>query len=71
MAPFLADHDPRESGDVKYKVYDSNNMDRMDNVSSFIRNSTSSEDFQGKWMLAAEWRDVPMFGGDPTVVSLL
>ena len=70
MAPFLADHDPQESGNVKYKVYDRKNTDRIDTVSSFIRNSTSSDNFTGNWMLAAEWRDVPMFGGDPAIVSI-
>ena len=72
MAPFLADHDPREKGTVKYKVYDRNSMDRIDMVSSFIRNaSESSDNFTGNWMLVAEWRDVPMSTGKPSIVSLL
>ena len=71
MAPFLADHDPREKGTVKYKVYDRNSMDRIDMVSSFIRNSGSSDNFTGNWMLVAEWRDVPMSRGYLSIVSLL
>ena len=70
MAPFLADHDPREVGNVKYKVYDMNSLGGMDTVSSFIRNSTSSDNFIGNWMLVAEWRDVPMFRGDISIVSV-
>ena len=71
MAPFLADHNPQAGGSVRYKVYDMNSLNGMDTVSSFIRNSTTSENFQGNWMLAAEWRDIPMFGGDATIVSVL
>ena len=56
---------------MKYKVYDMNSLDGMDTVSSFIRNSNTSDNFQGNWMLAAEWRDVPMFGGNISIVSVL
>ena len=71
VAPFLADHDPRKTGSVRYRVYDSNSMDEINTVSSFIRNSGSSENFMGNWMLVAEWRNVPMSGGDNRVVSVL
>ena len=46
-------------------------MDRMDMVSSFIRNaSESSDNFTGNWMLVAEWKDVPMSSGYLSIVSV-
>ena len=62
--PFLADHDPRQRGQVRYKVYDSSAQENVAAVSSFVRRGGhSSESFVGTWMIVAEWRDVPMFPG--------
>ena len=60
VAPFLADHDPRLFGSVRYKVY-SNPNQNMKLVSEFIRNKNYSSDFDGTWMLVAEWKDVPQY----------
>ena len=68
VSVFLADHDPRSSGTVRYKVFETV-TEEMRTVSEFIRNRTVSSSFGGTWMLVAEWRDVPANGGDPNRVS--
>ena len=64
---FHADHDPRSSGTVRYRVF-TMASDPVLRVSQFIRNRNISESFMGTWMLLVEWRDVPEFLGDPAVV---
>jgi len=60
---FLADHDPRESGRVRYAVFSGASSRNVDTVSSFIRNKGFSNDFKGTWMVVAEWREVPEYDG--------
>ncbi len=64
VAPFLADHDPRQIGLVRYKVYSSPTQN-MRIASEFIRNKELSPSFVGTWMLVAEWYRVPLY---PAVV---
>lgn len=63
VSVFLADHDPRESGQVRYAVATGTASQNVQAVSSFIRNKGFSDDFNGNWMLVAEWRDVPEYPG--------
>ena len=67
LAPFLADHDPRDRGAVRYQVYNGA-TEEVKTVSEFIRNRNVDSTFDGTWMLVTEWRDVPMFGGDQEIV---
>jgi len=60
VSPFLADHDARKNGNIRYKVYTESSQNTR-TVSSFIRNKGFSGDFEGTWMVVAEWSDVPMF----------
>jgi hypothetical protein len=69
LAPFLADHDARERGRIRYSVYERASSPNVRSVSSFIRNKGFSEDFAGNWMLVAEWRDIPVFPGNRDEVS--
>lgn len=62
VAPFLADHDPREYGSVRYKVY-SGSTEHTKLVSQFIRNKNYSMSFVGTWMLVAEWASIPLYSG--------
>ena len=64
VAPFLADHDPRFFGSVRYKVY-SGSTQNTKLVSGFIRNRNYSSSFAGTWMLVAEWYRVPLYPAEP------
>ena len=66
VSVFLADHDPRSGGSVRYRV-DRNTTEDVKTVSEFIRNQNVSTSFEGVWMLVAEWKDVPMFGNNNQV----
>ncbi len=69
VAPFLADHDPRKFGLVRYKVYSRPNENTRV-VSEFIKNKNFSSNFVGTWMLVAEWYRVPLYpASDANIVS--
>ena len=57
LAPFWNDHDARDSN-IYYKVYNSGSD--MQYVSRFISFQEGVQ-FDGTWMIAAQWVDVPPF----------
>jgi len=70
VAPFWASNDiSNRVGIVSYEVHSSAASSSYTNlVSSFISQQQQVQ-FNGTWMLLAEWHSVPQFGGSLTVVS--
>ena len=71
LSVFLSDHDARTQGEIRYRVYNEPLAPEVKDASAFLRNKGFSTDFEGSWMMVAEWRDVPQFGTDFNRVSLL
>jgi fibulin 1/2 len=58
VAPFWSDNDIRTYGSVCYEVFDqSSDSLIIEDVSEYISDQTGS-DFEGTWMLLAEWNEV-------------
>ena len=68
IAPFWSDVDIRREGSVFYEVHTTENAaseDLLGDVSAFVSNYTGN-DFQGSWMLIAQWDEVhPFPAGSP------
>jgi len=63
VAPYWSDNDIRQEGIVSYEVFQLHATgsygDRLlDDVSSYIRERNVSSNFQGSFMIMAEWKDV-------------
>ena len=56
VAPFWADNDIREEGEISYEVHSSGSP-LISEVNSFIR-SRQGVEFAGTWMVIAEWFQV-------------
>ncbi len=69
VAPFWADHDPRPAGEIGYQIF-SNNSETLSIVNRFIRQE-SGLDFNGVWMIVADWDGVPGYQSDIDRVSIL
>ena len=65
VAPFWADHDTRPEGKISYEVHNAN-TGLISTVSNFVR-QTQQNNFNGTWMLVAEWSDVLPFGSTSEV----
>ena len=63
VAPYLTHIDiSHGAGEILYKVHtDLTSPLVFNELNSFITHRSGVE-FHGKWMLVAEWRDVPLFG---------
>ena len=69
VAPFWTDTDITEGvGEVSYLVYDKSQSESLSWVSTYISQQQQIS-FTGTWMLVAEWRDVPEYLGDTSIVS--
>ena len=69
LAPFWSDVDITYAGSIKYEVHNHSNNSFLSQVSTFISNYTGSE-FEGTWLLVAQWEQVPPHPGQhSTVVS--
>ena len=71
VAPFWADVDVSNGvGYIRYEVHTTSSSSRvLSDVSDFIHDMTGSQ-FTGRWMLVAEWSDVPQFGGPLSTVRI-
>ena len=58
VAPYWVDNDLRNGGTASYEVHTTGSP-VLEQVSSFIQ-TTEDDDFEGSWMILAEWRDVPL-----------
>lgn len=67
IAPFWADHDPRPTGQISYEVH-SSNTELLSVVNRFIRQQAATN-FEGSWMLVAEWNNVAEYGFSADKVS--
>ena len=56
VAPFWADNDIREEGEISYEVHSAGSP-LISEVNSFIRDHQGVE-FSGTWMVIAEWYQV-------------
>jgi hypothetical protein len=67
VAPFWADHDPRPAGQIAYEIHGANS-EILSVVNRFIRQQTGT-DFEGSWMLVANWDNVPEYRADANKVG--
>ena len=63
VAPYWSDNDIRREGNVSYEVFQLQGTGAygdqlLDDVSSYIRERSMSSDFQGSFMILAEWEGV-------------
>ena len=70
VAPYWANNDiSNRLGSVSYEVHHSETSSTyIGQVSSFISQQQQVQ-FNGTWMILAEWQSVPQFGGSLTAVS--
>ena len=69
VAPFWTDTDITEGvGEVSYQVYDNSQSETLSWVSTYISQQQQIK-FTGTWMLIGEWRDVPEYLGETSIVS--
>ncbi len=72
LAPFWSDVDTRAAGEVAYETHvsffnnDGSDM-ILDQVNDFVSNYTGVE-FDGTWLLVAEWKGVQSYPGTSTLV---
>ena len=70
VAPFWTDNDISNGvGLVSYQVHDGT-TESLNWVSSFISQRQQIR-FNGNWMLVAEWRNVPKYLGDASIVIII
>lgn len=71
VAPFWANSDiSMRVGSVSYEVHSSQaSSDYIDLVNSFISRQQQVQ-FNGTWMILAEWKDVPKYNGSLDDVSI-
>ena len=63
VAPFWANIDTRIAGDILYEVHtEDSNPELLHLVSRFIATEKRVR-FSGRWMLVAEWNNVPQYSG--------
>jgi len=63
VAPYWSDNDIRREGNVSYEVFQlqatgAYGDQLLDNINSYIRERSTSSDFQGSFMILAEWEGV-------------
>ncbi len=70
VAPFWSDVDISNGvGTIRYEVHTGASASSLlTEVNNFIRNETGSQ-FNGAWMLLAEWYNVPAFASPTSIVS--
>ena len=71
VAPFFADIDiSRGIGEINYEIHtDVTSQSIISRIDSLISEHMQIE-FNGKWLLVAQWDGVPQFGGDVNIVSM-
>ena len=70
VAPYWADSDiSNRVGAITYKVYTSENSPDVVNYISKFVSQNQKMGFEGKWMLVAEWKNVPQIGEPTNTVS--
>ena len=72
VAPYLTDIDISYGvGSISYEVHSTNtSMSLLTKVNSLIEEHMETH-FSGKWMLVAEWKDVPQYSEPTNYVGLL
>ena len=73
VAPFWANFDSRQQGQVRYKIFRAGESSASDDilglVSTFVSNQTDSSDYAGSWMLVATWEGIQEFKrGNPSML---
>lgn len=69
VAPFWAQNDiSHRVGHVAYEVHDSENSESLLSLVSASISSDHQVQFNGAWMLLAEWNSVPQLHGSITIV---
>ena len=70
VAPFFTDIDiSRGVGQIRYEIHTTATSEYLlSNVSTLINEHMGME-FNGEWLLIAEWRDVPAYGQSLDIVS--
>ena len=73
IAPFWADADPSQGGDVSYQIFTpENGSEWLDMIGKLVDYREGFTDYAvGEWMLVAEWHQVPPFNSTTTVSCTL
>ena len=69
VAPYAADIDPMLSDTVKYTEFTSSSNYQIRTVSNFIDDQTG-DNFDGTYMMVAEWRNVVRYNSRYSAVSI-
>ncbi len=70
VAPFWANNDiSNRIGNISYEVHSSEDSSEYINMVSTFISQQQQVQFNGSWMLLAEWNHVPQFSGSLAVVS--
>ena len=72
VAPFWADTNIANDdgvGTVGYEIHNDTSGFFLSQVSAFVSRQQRTS-FTGQWMVVAEWRNAPAFGGQTSVVSI-
>ena len=70
VAPFWAQNDiSHRVGHVAYEVHDTENSETYLSLVSAYISGHQQVQFDGTWMLLAEWNSVPQFQGSISIVS--
>lgn len=70
VAPFGAQNDiSHRVGHVAYEVHDSENSEVLLSLVNVYISGHHQVQFNGSWMLLAEWKNVPQLHGSITIVS--
>lgn len=72
VAPFFADIDISGGiGEINYEIHtDVTSQSILSRIDSVISEHMQIE-FNGRWLLVAQWDGVPQYGGDINIVSIV
>ena len=72
VAPFFTDIDISEGiGQINYETHTRSSSESILNLVNSIINKQTETEFNGNWLLVATWDNVPQFGGDYNIVSIV
>lgn len=72
VAPFFTDIDiSKGTGSITYEVHTPKNSEALFSGINAVINDQMKTNFTGSWLIVAEWKNVPEFGGSKYIVCFL
>lgn len=72
VAPFFTDIDiSKGTGSITYEVHTPTNSEALFSDIHTVINDQMKTNFTGSWLIVAEWKDAPEFGGFKNIVCFL